>query len=315
VPFSKRRADSWLAAIAAAAVIAAGAGIPRVSAQTPATTIPSDRNAVYMCPMHPDVRGRAGETCSRCGMTLVRASAADYRPYRLDVDIVPAAIRPGRKARVRFLVRRPGDNSIVRQFEPMHERLFHLFVVSQDLEYFAHIHPALQSSGALDVDIDVPKPGAYRLVADFLPADGPPQLAQRAFVTAGYAGPLSDGARLTPDVADKVQQNTRVRLSMSPAVAGREQLITFDLFDESSGAPVNDLELYLGAVGHLFEANSDLSAVFHDHPVPELSGASGPRVVFQVLFPRPGIYRVWAQFQRHAKVITTAFTIPVAAHR
>jgi hypothetical protein len=268
--------------------------------------------SLYWCPMHPDVRGKAGDTCPICRMALVPATPSDYHPYQLDVEIVPRALRAQQKGRVRFFVRDPHTGAIVRTFEPVHERVFHLFVVSRDLDYFTHIHPTLHPNGALDVDIEVPRAGAYQLIADFVPAGGVPQLIQKSFVTAGYSGRVAAVPRLAPDAADKVARGTRVTLTMPEQIAGREGLITFDVSDETSGRPVNDLEPYLGATGHLLLASADLEIAEHSHPVAGISTTGGPTIVFQVLFPRPGTYRMWMQFQRRGEVITVPFTVPVA---
>lgn len=283
-----------------------------IGAQAPVVTAPTEQDVVYMCPMHPDVRGAAGDTCSRCGMTLVRASAVDYEPYLVDLDLTPRALHAGQKGRVRFLVRNPRNGSVIQRFETVHERVFHLFIVSQDLEFFRHVHPVLHTGGALDVDVVLPRAGVYQMVADFVPTGAAPQLVQRALVTAGYSGSLSVVPQLLADLNDKVDQGTRTQLQMSPLVAGREQLMTFDLADALTGAPIVDLEPYLGATGHLFAASADLSAVFHSHPVAGITSAIGPTIVFQVLFPRAGMYRLWAQFQRHGRVSTVTFTVPVA---
>ena len=268
---------------------------------------------VYWCPMHPDVRGKAGDTCPICRMALVPAAASDYQAYRLEVDIVPAAIRPGDSAHVRFLVRDPRTALIVRRFEPVHERVFHLFIVSRDLEYFAHVHPALHPDGTLDVDIAVPRAGAYQLIADFVPSGGGPQLIQKSFVTAGYDGPVAAVPRLAPDVTDKIAGGSRVALTMPPPIAGREGLITFDVIDQTTGRAVDNLEPYLGATGHLLIASADLEIAAHSHPVAAISSASGPTIVFQTLFPRAGVYRMWMQFQRRGEVCTVPFTVTVAA--
>jgi hypothetical protein len=211
-------------------------------------------------------------------------------------------------------VRNPKDDSVIQRFETVHERLFHLFIVSQDLDYFAHIHPNLHANGALDVDVKLPREGVYQLVGDFVPTGAAPQLVQRAIVTAGYPGPLSAAPSLVADLNEQVDRNTRAQLLMSPLVAGREQLITLNLSDAHTRAPIGDLEPYLGATGHLFAASADLSAVFHSHPVAGITSAAGPTIVFQVLFPRPGMYRLWTQFQRHGGVSTVRFTVPVAPH-
>jgi hypothetical protein len=270
----------------------------------------ADRAAAYVCPMHPDVRGKAGDTCGRCGMRLVPA-AADYAPYRLDLALSPRALRPGGKGRVHLVVRHPATGAKVRTFETVHERIFHLFVVSRDLEYFSHVHPVLQRNGGLDVDITVPRPGPYQLIADFLPAGGPSQLVQRAFVTAGYTGGLGTVPQLSLDLEAKVDHGVRVVLIPPDRRARREQLLTFEMTNAATGAPITDLEPYLGATGHLLVASADLSTVFHSHPVAEVSSHSGPRTVFQALLPRAGMYRLWMQFQRGGRVSTVSFTIPI----
>src|SRR4051812_4548997 len=228
--------------------------------------------------MHPDVRGRAGDKCPICGMTLVRPTAADYAAYVLDVETVPRVVRPQQKTRVRFVVRDPRSLATVKRFDLLHERVFHLFVISQDLDYFTHIHPALRQNGSLDVDIELPRPGVYQLIADFMPEGGSPQLLQKSIVTAGYTGPLNAPPPLTRDTEDKIVSGARVTLTMPEPVAGREQLVTFELEDAASGAPLRDLEPYLGAAGHLLLVSADLSIAAHSHPVAEISSAGGPRV-------------------------------------
>jgi hypothetical protein len=44
--------------------------------------------------------------------------------------------------------------------------------------------------------------------------------------------------RLARDTGDKIVGDTRVTLTMPQAIAGREQLVTFELHDAASGAPV-----------------------------------------------------------------------------
>jgi hypothetical protein len=300
-----------LTLVALLACVAAGLAATQQPPATRQGPAGQEQSPGYWCPMHPDVRGGAGEKCSQCGMALVRIAATDYRPYLLDFAITPRALRPGQQGRARFFVRDPRTGATVRRLALMHERVFHLFIISHDLAHFAHVHPRMHGNGSLDVDFTVPRAGAYQLIADFLPEGGAPQLVQRSFVTAGYTEALATPPVLAPDAADKVIDGTRVKLTMPEPFAGREQLITFDLLDETTGAPATDLEPYLGATGHLLLASADLAIAFHAHPVAEISARAGPTVVFQVLFPRPGDYRLWAQFQRRGGVLTSSFTVPV----
>ncbi len=87
----------------------------------------------------------------------------------------------------------PATGAAVNQFEVVHEKLFHLFIVSQDLQYFAHVHPQLDD-GVFRLETSLPKPGTYRLLADFYPKNGTPQLAPLTITTAGYTAPLEASA-------------------------------------------------------------------------------------------------------------------------
>ena len=84
----------------------------------------------------------------------------------------------------------------------MHERQYHLFVISQDMTHFQHIHPELQADGTWVIDVTLPKAGYYKVLSDFLPAGGASQFIARPLVTAGYTGDLAgDSARLTLDAS------------------------------------------------------------------------------------------------------------------
>jgi hypothetical protein len=54
-------------------------------------------------------------------------------------------------------VRDPWKDRPVSQFNVVHERLFHAFVVSQDLTFFEHGHPTLVADGLFQYPITFPK--------------------------------------------------------------------------------------------------------------------------------------------------------------
>jgi hypothetical protein len=282
-----------------------GAERGTASASLPATA--------YLCPMHPDVRSEEPGRCPRCSMALVAVGASLKTRYHLDVETTPRVLRSGVDGTVRFTVRESRTNTVVQKFEQVHERLFHLFVISQDLEHFAHLHPTLAQDGSLDVDVRLPRPAPYHFFADFLPAGGAPQLLHRALVSADYDGTLAKAARALPlDLSDKVVNGIRIRLETPEQLAGREQIISCWLEDATTGAPITDLEPYLGAWGHLLIVSWDLQDVVHSHPVAAVSDEGGPRIGFQQRFPRTGRYRMWAQFQRDGEIAIAQFTINVA---
>ena len=264
--------------------------------------------------MHPDVRQTTPGTCPRCGMALVAAAAQPAgAEYHLEAEATPAVLRSGVPVAIRFRVRDDRTGTVVRQYETVHEKTFHLFLVSQDLEHFEHLHPELRADGSLDLTVKFPRPGPYHFYADFLPAGGLPQLLHTAVVTADYSGTLAEAERaLATDMTDKVVEGLRVRLESPAQVAGREQIISVFLEDAASGKPVTDLQPYLGAWGHMLILSWDLADVVHSHPIAEISDGGGPRIVFSQRFPRAGRYRLWAQFQRGGEIAVASFTLDVA---
>ncbi|MGH9386464.1 MAG: heavy metal-binding domain-containing protein, partial [Vicinamibacterales bacterium] len=133
---------------------------------------PAAPDALYYCPMHPDVTAASPGRCARCGMALVAGDPFDLREYLLDVASTPTAPRVRQNVRLAFTVRHPSTRKVIDQFALVHEKPYHLFVISQDLEFYDHVHPEPQADGSYVINIVLPKPGYYRLFSDFLPVGG-----------------------------------------------------------------------------------------------------------------------------------------------
>ena len=271
------------------------------------------QGAVFVCPMHADVRADVAGRCPRCGMKLVLAGALSHDRYALEIRTEPKAPRAGQPARLYLQVRDVDKKTVVQDFAEVHERIFHLFVVSDDLAEFDHIHPELGKKGSLEVDLTLRRAGRYQLYADFVPADGTPQLLARTVYTSGHIDdPASNRPRLEPDTVPKHAGGSLVELQLPPGpglIAGESQAFRLHFRDGKSGVPVTDLEPYLGAPAHLLVVSSDLVDAAHSHPAVQFSSVNGPDVVFEAVFPRPGIYRMWVQFQRQGRVELAAFTV------
>lgn len=298
----------WIAAIVVAVVM---------------TTVRA-QPVLYYCPMHPDVTSPIPSTCVRCAMALVPGDPYDLREYLLDVDITPPAPRPGQPVRLRFTVRHPATRAPIDNFALVHEKPYHLFVISQDMETYDHVHPEKQSDGAYAIEITLPRPGYYRLFSDFLPIGGAAQVISHVVATAGFEGDLvSSQARLVPDASlRKVAGNLAVTLSLPAGglVAGREETLRYHVQDARTGQPVTDVEPYLGAFGHTLVMSADTLQYVHAHPVELLpdarvtaAPAAGPMLTFKAMLPAPGRYRAWTQIKRAGTVTTVAFTVDVAS--
>jgi hypothetical protein len=256
-------------------------------------------------------------------MALVPGNPLENAVYDLRIETTPRAVTAGKPARFRFNVTHPVTRSPVTEFAVVHDRPFHLFVVSQDMRHFFHVHPEQDKDGVFAIDLTLPEPGYYKLYSDFLPLGGGPQVIGRPLVTARYDGDImSSLAKLKPDYNTPKTVDgmiVGVEIEASELVAGKDFKLKFKLTDQATGEPVKDLEPYLGAWGHALILSGDMVEYIHAHPeelVPEEAERAtlrgGPEVTFDGLFPKPGHYRVWAQFFRRGTVTTVPFTFYVA---
>lgn len=281
-----------------------------------------DSELGYICPMHPDFTSDKPGKCARCGMTLVVGTLFDMRDYRLDFTTVPALVKAGEKVTLNFKIFHPGTGEPIKKFESVHEKFYHLFVISQDMEYFQHIHPQEREDGTWTIDVVLPKPGYYEVLSDFLPSGGSGQFLAKPLITAGYTGDLmAGGALLVPDLVDtQTVDDLKAKVSFDPSVmqAGSYGHLTFFLSNAATDQPVSDLQTYLGAFGHMLIMSEDMVDYVHSHPSempsPELDLENlrgGPSVMFEGLMPKPGRYRAWTQFRYHDKVHTFTNTFEV----
>jgi hypothetical protein len=301
---SRRQYLSWLASRGFTVALAAPFAL-RAQAVAPEQAVLPEKDAPpadYACPMDRDVRSSSPGVCPRCGMKLV-LNIPEPVEYRLTVTHEPPLLVPGRPATLTLRAFHPVTGEQASRFQIVHEKLMHLFLVSGNLEIFMHEHPVPQPDGSFKLSLTFPIGGMYRMLADFYPDGSTPQLALDTLFVKGEC----PEAHLAPALDPFKAENLTARLRLDPEIplAGFETKMFFDL------APRADLQPYLGAWGHMLAASSDLIDMLHLHPF--LADPANGAMQFNAIFPRPGLYRVWTQFQRAAVVNTVVFTVPVKA--
>ncbi len=260
----------------------------------------------YVCPMHPEVRKPAPGKCPLCGMPLI-SKILEPVEYPVEFSFTPPSIPAGQPLTIDIRAFDPATGSQVQNYEIVHEKPIHLFILSSDLEYFAHEHPSMVPGGIFRHHTTLPKPGIYKMFADFYPLNGTPQLVPKIISTEGFRSTI-DETMVKParDIAPKASTNVKVNLSLDPIepIPAKKTLLFIDL------DPEDGLELYLGAWAHMLIESHDLIDTIHAHP--SVADGSG-KMQFDIFFPREAIYRIWIQFQRKGQVNTVAFTLPVKA--
>ncbi|GAA4557889.1 hypothetical protein [Planotetraspora kaengkrachanensis] len=248
------------------------------------------------------------------------AAHAPSLPARPAAQVVPAGLQvsqdgytftpetttftPGEPATFRFTVTGP-DGRPVTRYQVAHEKKLHFIVVNRDLGGFQHLHPTEAGGGVWSVPLTLPRAGTYRAFADFVPEGGQGLTLGTDLFAPGDHTPQP----LPPAVRTAEADGYTVKLDgeLTPGTSSRLTLTV-----SRDGAPVTDLEPYLGAYGHLVALRAGDLAYLHVHP----NGAPGdgttrpgPAIVFEAEVPSRGDYRLFLDFQHGGTVHTAAFTL------
>ena len=212
--------------------------------------------------------------------------------------LVPGAskLKASRSARFSFRIV-DSEGTPVKDFDTLHAREMHMIAVRRDLSGFQHIHPELASDGTWSARIDTSKPGAYRVFADFAVSGTPITLGTDLLVPGAAIVNDLPAPALTATAGDGYEAT----ISQGDAGSATSFEIT------RNGEPVEELEPYLGADGHLVALREHDLAFLHTHPEGE-PGGSGP-ISFEVDYPTAARYRLFVQFKADGEVRTAAFTV------
>jgi len=271
---------------------------------------------VYGCPMCPDVLSAKPARCPMCRMELVEVprSRMNERPrfdpdlrYRMELQTQPAP-SAGQAAQLTFALHDQTSGTVVRDFRLVHEKLLHLLIASKDLSWFAHEHPELQPDGRFTLAQEFPFGGEFLLFADVTPEGSRMQVFRLPLRVEGEQRaprPLQVNASLARQFDGYL---VTFRTTPNPPQAGDHAQLSFTVMKD--GKPVDDLELFLGAIGHCIVIHEDTETFLHSHPV-QLTAAppppGGPRVTFHAHLPKRGLYKAWGQFNHGGKIITADF--------
>lgn len=207
------------------------------------------------------------------------------------------------------------DGCPVDDIQENHERLVHTFVISQDLEHFAHQH--MEDFYEVTADTlrtstwhfppDIPASGNYLLVWDFAHEN---QYLQ----DMGWMETVGEPAQLAAPNVDfytsVVVDGVRIDLVWdTPARADYEAQWHVHATDAGTGAELTDFVQYLGADAHVAVVSEGMGWAAHSHawfpgmedmmPGMEMPHTyPGPDLPFHFTFPAEGTYKMWVQVAR-----------------
>lgn len=260
---------------------------------------------IYSCPMHPEVTGKEGDKCPKCGMALVHNdNAGNTNEYKMNFTSSIASPKPGEEVALRFTPAIVGKENEQVALDVVHDKKIHLIIVSKDLSWFDHIHPEYNADGSYSVAEKFPAAGEYTLFADYTPTGGDHQVEKISLTVAGTPAATvaltaqrltgkADGYEVTISNEGGFVTNNMLHMGASVKKDGKE-------------VAGDDLENYLGAKAHVVIIGLNTMEYMHVHPEFE-----NGKFDLHTTFTQPGIYKGWFQFQTNGQVHTTDFVLDV----
>lgn len=264
------------------------------------STISKKLSAEYACPMHPEVKGKEGETCPTCGMKLIKTSKDQIH---MSFNSTPKVIESVKPTLLTFKPIDKSDSTKLVALENTHERMLHMITVSEDLSWFDHIHPEAGGTGSYTVTETFPAGGQYLVYADYKPMGLEPRTDRFEIHVAGESRKAVDHQPNLNAVANAYKLSI---VNERPLETGS---IEIPIVIEKDGQKLTreGIQNYLGAIAHIILIKKEGKDFIHIHPESTIEYP----IVAHTNISKPGIYRMWVQFQTNGTVNTAAFTLDI----
>jgi Cupredoxin-like domain len=239
--------------------------------------------------------------------------------YRAEFRTIPAQAKAGEPVQLVFTIR-DFFGKAVPNLQIEHTKPMHLMVVSRDLSEFDHIHPEPVPGSVFRVPHVFAHGGDYRLYADYTPIGAANRIEAFDVNVAGM--PRAQVPLATTTTWNNTLDGLRMVMTTDkPLRTGDDIGFSVTISDAATGAPVHNLQPYLGAWAHIAIISEDTQDFLHVHPAEEpgqfaatYRGGPTPNVIrTQTGFRRAGVYKMWIQVQRGNRVIGVPFIYRVAA--
>lgn len=254
-----------------------------------------------------------------------------YVEFQVDEPIVslatdPQAIVAG--SPVAISIRLTGvDGRPLQGLTITHERILHAVIIGRDLEVFAHIHPEditpitkdLLEKATFSLGYTFPRAGEYLLGIDFAKEE---EHYSKTFILNVAAAEVMKNPEIDLSTSKNFAgYDVSFWVPSGPIIAGTETKLMYVIMKK--GEKVLNLAPYLGAAMHLAIISADLKTFIHAHGVVPGTGSHsdhlhlatpvkfGPEIETEVLFPTPGLYKIFAQFKHQGMIIVTDFMVNV----
>lgn len=263
----------------------------------------ADTKGVYACPMHPEVTGKQGDKCSKCGMDLELVQKDNSENTDVKLAFTPQTIEAGKPTQLSVAITEDGKNVAL---DVVHEKKIHMLVVNEELTWFDHIHPTEQANGNHTITATFPYSGKYIIYTDFKASNSSATVNKQEIEVAGNITAKPDATK--NKWVSKADGYTVTLVNGNDFKTNRPQHMGISIEKDGKFITGKDIQQYLGAVAHVVVIGKSDKDFLHIHPT---SNEKFP-IHGETRFEKAGVYRMWVQFQLDGKVHTADFTVNVA---
>lgn len=216
---------------------------------------------------------------------------ADQVRQGLAVELLVGDVQANHPVTLRFLVNLKPRSLPVDDLQVEHEKLMHVLGVRDDLSEFVHLHPSRAGPGLWAVSHTFTNRGSYKLWTEV-------KYRGASYVFGHSRLRVADPAPNPTPAPDPARGDCHSGYQLSftstePLRVGRTNQLEFTLHAADGGKTLT--ENFLGAPMHLVIVKDDLSVMLHAHPENHRPGQ--PVIRFHQVFPRPGTYKLFAQYR------------------
>jgi len=211
------------------------------------------------------------------------------------------------------VLNQPGQPKPVTKYDADLGKAMHVIAISEDLTVFIHHHVDHVIDGHGQVRIRFPKPALYHIYVDSMPHSLGQQV-QRFDLAVGDA-PAAPPPKLVPGMLSADSGPYQVTFDTLDLNAGEPSMLTLHIAE--NGKPAKDLKPFLGVGAHVVLISADSLDYVHIHPMAmdDMAGMPGmampthisPDMMLHVAVPKPGLYKLWVQFDGGRSLYTLPF--------
>ena len=251
---------------------------------------------------HNEIKNNQKKEVSMNTMQIKSDTLSESKQIRLIFENDLNSVASGENFKLVFNPVLEADSKNPVKLEILHERKAHLIIVSDDLEFFNHIHPVEMNSSAYAVEFVLPTGGKYKMYAEYKPEGYDEITDVFDFVVSGKIKAAKIYESISTAYTGK-EYSLRL-LNAENLKAGEDQTIIAEFYKDGKKLNINTLDNYLGEKAHAVLISIRDKKFMHVHPM-----VMNGNLNLHVNLTEADYYRLWLQFKINEQVYTADFVL------